>query len=146
MRAFAYFDGVPTEILYDNTKLVVASFLGDGERRKTRAFSGLQSHSLFAGRFGRPGRGSDKGYVENLVGYARRQRAHTETLGDRLVRDRSVVSPPLPAARFEACAKTAVRVSSISLVCYRANDCSAPTEFGQALFELPDHVAGGWDS
>ena len=72
MRAFAYFDGVPTEILYDNTKLVVASFLGDGERRKTRAFSGLQSHSLFAGRFGRPGRRSDKGYVENLVGYARR--------------------------------------------------------------------------
>jgi hypothetical protein len=49
---------------------------------------------------------------------------------------------PLPAARFEACAKTAVRVSSISLVRYRANDYSAPTEFGQALFELPDHVAG----
>jgi len=30
--AFAYFGGVPWQILYDNTKLVVAKILGDGER------------------------------------------------------------------------------------------------------------------
>jgi transposase len=35
VRAFAYFGGVPTRILYDNTTLAVARILGDGERQKT---------------------------------------------------------------------------------------------------------------
>ncbi|HVB55757.1 MAG TPA: hypothetical protein VNE63_04890, partial [Candidatus Acidoferrales bacterium] len=38
VRAFAYFQGVPRQILYDNTKLAVAKILGGGERKKTRAF------------------------------------------------------------------------------------------------------------
>ena len=41
VQAFAYFGGVPTSILYDNTKLAVARILGDGTRQKTRAFSEL---------------------------------------------------------------------------------------------------------
>src|SRR5271155_3270748 len=72
VRAFAYFGGVPTRILYDNTTLAVARILGDGERQKTRAFSELQSHYLFAEKFARPAKGNDKGKVEGLVGYARR--------------------------------------------------------------------------
>ena len=72
VRSFQYFGAVPTRILYDNTTLAVARILGDGERQKTRAFSELQSHYLFAEKFGRPGKGNDKGKVENLVGYARR--------------------------------------------------------------------------
>ena len=32
----------------------------------------MQSHYLFAAQFGRPGKGNDKGNVEGLVGYARR--------------------------------------------------------------------------
>ena len=71
-HAFAYFQGVPRTILYDNTKLAVARILGDGTRTKTRAFTELQSHYLFAEKFGRPGKGNDKGKVEGLVGYARR--------------------------------------------------------------------------
>jgi transposase len=35
-------------------------------------FSTLQSHYLFADKFGRPGKGNDKGKVEGLVGYSRR--------------------------------------------------------------------------
>jgi len=72
VRAFPYFGGVPTRILYDNTKLAVARILGDGQRQKTRAFSELQSHYLFAEKFGRPAKGNDKGKVEGLIGYARR--------------------------------------------------------------------------
>jgi transposase len=72
VQAFAYLGGVPTSILYDNTKLAVARILGDGTRQKTRAFSELQSHYLFADKFGRPAKGNDKGKVEGLVGYARR--------------------------------------------------------------------------
>ena len=72
VSAFAYFGGVPRSIVYDNTKLAVARVLGAGKRQRTRAFSELTSHYLFADRFGRPGKGNDKGKVENLVGYARR--------------------------------------------------------------------------
>jgi len=159
VRAFEYFGGVPTRILYDNTTLAVAKILGDGERKKTRAFSELQSHYLFAEKFGRPARGNDKGKVENLVGYSRRNfmvpipraaswealneqlaadclgrrsqrlRGHTETIGERFERDRAALLP-LPASRFEACDKTTVRVSSISLVRYKTNDYSVPTEYG----------------
>jgi len=71
-QAFTYFEGVPRNILYDNTKLAVVQILGDGTRKKTQAFSELQSHYLFQERFGRPGKGNDKGKVEGLVGYARR--------------------------------------------------------------------------
>src|ERR1700720_4564443 len=69
---FEFFGGGPRSILYDKTKLAVAHLLGDGTRQRTKVFSELQSHYLFADRFGRPGKGNDKGKVEGLVGYARR--------------------------------------------------------------------------
>ena len=133
-HAFAYFGGVPRTILYDNTKLAVARILGDGTRTKTRAFSELQSHYLFAEKFGRPGKGNDKGKVEGLVGYARRNfmvpiprfadwdefnahllaqcqkrrerklRGHEQTIGERFEKDRERLLP-LPAAPYEACDK-----------------------------------------
>ena len=47
---------VPQSTLYDNTKLAVARILEDGRRKRTRAFTELQSHYLFDDRFGRPAR------------------------------------------------------------------------------------------
>ncbi|MDA7776926.1 IS21 family transposase, partial [Rhodobacteraceae bacterium] len=70
--AFAFFGGVPASILYDNTRIAVARILGDGKRKRTRVFSELVSHYLFEDRFGRPGKGNDKGKVEGMVGYTRR--------------------------------------------------------------------------
>jgi transposase len=119
----AFFGGVPLSMLYDNTALAVARILGDGTRRRTRAFAELQSHYLFADRFGRPGKGNDKGKVEGLVGYARRNflvplpqlesfaalnaqlearcrerqgarlRGQEESIGERLARDRAAMLP-----------------------------------------------------
>lgn len=130
--AFSYFGGVPRRLVYDNTKLAVARILGDGTRQRTRVFSELQSHYLFDARFGRPGKGNDKGKVEGLVGYARRNffvpvprfpswealnadierqcrarrghrlRRHTETIGERFARDRAAVLP-LPPVPYDAC-------------------------------------------
>ncbi len=68
VSAFAFLGGVPRSILYDNTRLAVAKILGDGRRKRTRAFTELQSHYLFEDRFGRPG----KGKLEGMVGYVRR--------------------------------------------------------------------------
>jgi transposase len=156
---FEFFGGVPRSILYDNTRLAVARILGDGRRQRTRTFNELQSHYLFADRFGRPGKGNDKGKVEGLVGYARRNfmvpiphaasfaelnaqlleccrgrlndrlRGHAETIGERLVRDQAALLPQ-PATPYEACEKKAARVNSLSLVRYRGNDYSVPTAYG----------------
>ncbi len=52
--AFRYFGGVPRSILYDNTTLAVARILGDGRRKRTRVFSELQSHYLFADGCAKP--------------------------------------------------------------------------------------------
>jgi len=89
VSAFAFFGGVPLSLLYDNTKIAVAKTCGDGKRDRTRAFTELVSHCLFQDRFGRPGKGNDKGEagqgprqaklggvdsggkVEGLVKYAR---------------------------------------------------------------------------
>ena len=159
VKAFEFFGGIPQSILYDNTKLAVARILGDGKRQRTRVFSELQSHYLFADRFGRPGKGNDKGKVEGLVGFARRNfmvpipvfasfealnahlidscrkrmgerlRGHTETIGERLERDLAALRKPLPPP-YEASEKVATTVSSLSLVRYRGNDYSVPTSFG----------------
>ena len=158
-RAFAFFGGVPQSILYDNDKRLVARILPDGRRQRTQAFSGLQSHYLFEDRYGRPGKGNDKGKVEGLVGYARRNfmapvprfesweafdvyleeqcrkrqshvlRGHRETIGARFERDREKLTG-LPPAPFEACDKAGTRVSSLSLVRYRDNDYSVPVAYG----------------
>ena len=54
----------------------MARILGGGKRQRTRAFTELQSHYLFEDKFGRPGKGNDKGKVEveveGMVGYVRR--------------------------------------------------------------------------
>ena len=169
VRAFAHFGGVPTRILYDNTRIAVAKILGGEERQRTRAFSELQSYYLFADKFGRPAKGNDKGKVEGLVGYARRNfmvpiprvsswqelnahleqqcqkrrerrlRGHSETIGERFERD-SAALLPLPAAPYEACEKISTRVSSLSLVRYRSNDYSVPTQYGHRQVWVKGYV------
>ena len=103
--------------------LRIACRATDGKRKRTRAFSELQSHYLFEDKFGRPGKGNDKGNVEGVVGYGRRNflvpaprfdsfnelnahleqqclkrqddivRGHSEMIGERMMRD------PLPVRR-----------------------------------------------
>ena len=53
-----------------NTKLAVAKIVKGGRRLRSKMFAELQSHYLFEDRFGRPGKGNDKGKVEGLVGYS----------------------------------------------------------------------------
>ena len=71
VSAFSFLGGVPRSILYDNTRLAVARILGDGRRKRTRVFSELVALPV-RGSVRRPGKGNDKGKVEGLVGYARR--------------------------------------------------------------------------
>jgi transposase len=104
--AFAFFGGVPRSMLYDNTRLAVARILGDGTRQRTRAFAELQSHFLFADRFGRPGKGNDKGKVEGLVGYARRNFLVPVPRVESLAALNAISRPAAGSAKAPACAAT----------------------------------------
>ncbi len=168
-QGFAYLNGVPRHIVYDNTKIAVARILGDGTRQRTQIFSELQSHYLFAERFARVCKGNDKGKVENLVGYirrnffvplpransyeelnarlleqcqqrrARRLRGHQETIGQRFERDRQALLP-LPKTPYDACDKRVRRVTSLSLVRYRRNDYSVPVAYGHRAVLVKGYV------
>ena len=159
VHAFAFFGRVPQSVLYDNDKCLVARILPDGTRKRARLFSGFLSHYLIRDRYGRPGKGNDKGSVEGLVGYARRNfmvplpnfptwdafnlwleeqcrkrqadilRGHDETIDQRLVRDLEAMAE-LPAAPFDACDQATGRVSSQALVRYKTNDYSVPVAYG----------------
>jgi hypothetical protein len=169
VSAFAFFGGVPLSILYDNTTLAVAKILGDGTRKRTRAFSELQSHYLFEDRFGRPGKGNDKGHVEGVIGLGRRNflvpmprfesfealnasleeqclkrqdavlRGHTETIGERLMRDLDALMA-LPPAPYDASEKLSTRATSISMVRYRGNDYSVPVAYAHHEVQVRGYV------
>ena len=124
VHAFAFFSGVPRSVLYDNDRCLVSRILADGTRRRARLFGGFPSHHLVRDRYGSPGKGNDKGAVEGLVGFARRNfmvplprfagwdafnlrleeqcrrrqgdipRGHRETIGERLVRDLAAMTAP----------------------------------------------------
>lgn len=73
-------------------------------------------------------------YVKKLLdGCIKRQQAklrgQTETIAERMKCDTAVLRV-LPAVAFDACHKISTRVSSLSLVRYRSNDYSVPTQYG----------------
>ena len=118
---------------------------------------------------GGQGQGNDKGKVEGLVGYARRNffvpvprfaswdalnldlankcrarrgrrlRRHTETIGERFARDRQALFP-LPPVPYDACDQRSTRVTSLSLVRYRRNDYSVPTASGHRAVVVKGYV------
>ena len=159
VHAFAFFEAVPRSVLYDNDRCLVAKIMPDGTRKRTQRFSAMLSHYVTGDRYGRPGKGNDKGKVEGLVGYGRRNfmvpmprfadwdafndyleeqcrkrqadilRGHKISIGERLDADLTAMRS-LPAAPFEACDLQSGQVTSTSQVRYRGNDYSVPVAYG----------------
>ena len=155
--AFAFFGGVPTKTDYDNSKIAVARIVGR-ERALTCEFLRLEAHFLFRHRFCSVGRGNEKGHVESLVGYgrrnflvpvpafaswgelnasleercradlARRLWGKPESKAERLARDREAMLP-LPPESFEARRVAQTRANSLSLVRFDRNDYSVPVAY-----------------
>jgi transposase len=155
--AFEFFGGVPHRISYDNLKIAVTKVIGRN-RELNRDFLRLKSHYLFESHFCRVRKPNEKGHVENLLGYARRnflvpvprvdsfaelnrelkQRCLEEM--NRCVRgkdankaelfehDRAAMLP-LPKQAFEARRIAQTRANSLSLVRFDCNDYSVPTSY-----------------
>jgi transposase len=72
VRAFAYYGGVFPVIVYDNLRAAVARVLKGRRREEQRAFQQFRAYYTFTSRFCNVARGNEKGGVEGLVAYARR--------------------------------------------------------------------------
>jgi transposase len=157
-RAFEFFGGVPYRISYDNSKIAVIAVGKGRERKLTDGFLRLVSHYLYKEHFCLVRRPNEKGHVEMLVGYSRRNflvpipkvdsyealnthleeqcrkelgrtlRGNEKSKGELLEQERDAMLP-LPATRFEAHRVEETRANSLSLVRFDRNDYSAPTEF-----------------
>lgn len=169
VAAFTFFGGIPLSILYDNTKIAVAKIEKKGKRKLTQEFTRLQSHYLFDARFGRPAKGNDKGKVEGMVGFVRRNylvpiprfesfdalnayleeqclkrqgallRGHEENIEQRFNRDLDALMK-LPAAPFDACKKENTQASSVSMVRFHHNDYSVPVAYAHHEVHVRGYV------
>jgi len=157
-RAFEFFGGVPRRISYDNSKIAVAKIVGRRGETPTGEFLRLESHYLFQHHFCLVRRPNEKGHVENLLGYARRnflvpvpRTESFEALNEELIRrcredlkrrlrgkpaskeellaEEHKALLPLPKRAFEARRVELPKASSLSLVRFDKNDYSVPTEY-----------------
>ena len=157
-RAFEHFGGVPRRISYDNSAIAVIRVLKGRERQLTREFLRLQSHYLFEEHFCLVRRANEKGHVERLLGYARRNflvpvpkaeslealngqlhmrcladlshrtRGKSGTKAERLLEDQEAFLP-LPKQSFEARQIKPVAADSQSLVRFDTNSYSVPVKY-----------------
>jgi len=169
-RAFDYLGGVPRRISYDNSAIAVIEVLKGRERKLTKEFLRLQSHYLFQEHFCLVRRPNEKGHVERLLGFARRNflvpvpevdsleplnrqllercqsdlqhqtRGQPGPKGELLVEDRAVLLP-LPKQSFEARRIEPATVNSESLVRFDTNDYSVPVKYAHRKLVVVATVA-----
>lgn len=153
VQAFVTWGGAPATCWYDNPstlgRLVAGRFVPCDE------FVALQSAYRFRAHHCTPGQGNEKGLVEGLVGYMRRnylvpipevesleqlnsmlaertaaeerrrRRGYRDTVGERFRAERPLLAP-LPEQPFLACTRHPVRATQQALVTFRQRGYSVP--------------------
>lgn len=170
VRAFEFFGGVPTRISYDNSKIAVLTIEKQRGKDVTTEFHRLASHHLYESHFCLVRRPNEKGVVEGMIGFARRnflvpvpQAASWEEL-NRMVTERCRIDQQrqlrgesvskavlleqeraslrsLPVQRFEARRVVMTSANSMSLVRFDTNAYSVPTAYAHQAIT----VVGGVD-
>lgn len=72
IQAFAFFNGIFPTLIYDNLTTVVEKVFRGKDRRLQEAFTKFKAYYSFTPRFCNIAKGNEKGGVEGLVGFARR--------------------------------------------------------------------------
>ena len=150
VRAFEYFGGVPEIGLYDNATTQVVKILSGPYREEQERFSSLRAHYLFDSSFCRPAKGNEKGTVEGLVGYVRRNALvplkefeNFEELNKHLLRwceiemkkhetrweEEKKRLSALPDKRFSSATLRPLKVDTYALVNIERNRYSVPSEY-----------------
>jgi transposase len=156
VEAFGFFGGTFHEVWYDNAKTAVTKILAGPHRIEHERLSALRAHYLFDSHFCSPARGNEKGSVENLVGYVRRNALvpHTRSFSSMSALNRhlrawcererarhaeawgieSAALSTLPAHPFSASVSRPVVVGKTSIVTVARSRYSVPvTHVGRTL-------------
>lgn len=162
VHAFAVWGGAPATCWYDNPSQL--GRLTGGRFEPCDEFVALQSVYRFRAHHCTPGQGHEKGLVEGLVGFGRRnylvpipevqsleelnrildartaaeeqrrRRGYEQTVGERFRQERSLLAA-LPGRPFLACTRHPVRATSQALVTFRQRQYSVPLRHaGQRLW------------
>ena len=164
-HAFEFWGGVPRLVVYDNLKPAVLQILQGHSRREHDVFLHFHSVYRFEALFANVHAGWEKGSVENLVGYARRnylvplpeghdleainsdlrsncltdqQRimaGRSETIASRLEVERTYLGP-LPSHPPELSPLVEVLAHSTGRVRFQTNDYSVPIQYAYQRLTL----------
>jgi len=157
VRSFQVIGGTTAKVIFDNSKVAVKDGFGS-HAKKQEGYTELSAHYGFEALFCNPAEGHEKGLVEGLVGWARRNilvpvprveslRELNELLLARcqtyeshriqgkpdrvgaMYRLEKESLHPLPRYTFETAKCTSVRVNAFSTVCFRTNRYSVPVAY-----------------
>lgn len=157
VRTFLILGGVPTKVIFDNGKVAVKDGFGS-HAKKQEGYTALSAHYGFEALFCNPAEGHEKGLVEGLVGWTRRNilvpvprvgslQELNEQLLERCTKyesHRIQGKPhsvgvmyqqekeslrPLPKYTFETAKCTNARVNAFSTVRFRTNSYSVPVAY-----------------
>lgn len=157
-RMFDYFVGIPKRLIFDNAKVAVKDGFGLHAKLQNR-YLAFCSHYAFTVDFCNPAQGHEKGLVEGLVGYGRRnflvpvpRFSSLEDFNKQLIerclhyrcthkvesRDQPVAAlyelersclHPIPAYRYDTSKTTVRKPDEFSTVRYDRNFYSVPTKY-----------------
>lgn len=157
IRTFRFFGGVPEKVIFDNGKVAVKDGFG-AHAKKQAGYTALSAHYCFDALFCNPAEGHEKGLVEGLVGWARRNilvpvpridsfdelnvtleqrcikyRGHNiegkpASVGEMFEQEKMSLRP-LPGYEFETAKCSGARVSPYSTVRFDTNDYSVPVSY-----------------
>ncbi len=164
-HAFEFWGGVPRMVVYDNLKPAVLQVLQGHSRREHERFLHFHSVYRFEALFANVRAGWEKGSVENLIGYARRNylvplpdgpdletinarlrencrsdqhrvmAGRTEPIAARLALERKYLGP-LPSQPPEVSPLVEVLVHSTGRVRFQTNDYSVPIQYAYQRLTL----------
>ena len=157
VRTFRFFGGVPEKVIFDNAKVAVKDGFG-AHAKKQAGYTALSAHYGFDALFCNPAEGQEKGLVEGLVGWSRRNilvpvprinsleelnllliqrckeylRHHITgkpaSAGEMLEKERECLRV-LPGYEFETAKCSSVRVSTFATARFDTNDYSVPVQY-----------------
>jgi transposase len=169
VAGFEFLGGVPGNIWYDQLSPAVKHLVKGKGPQEQEAFLACRSHYLFQSRFCNKGQAHEKGLVENLVGYARRNflvplpkvssfqelnelllercleedrrrlRGKAKTIGE-LWQEEKARLLPLPKHAYPCCKVCTVKPNSLSLVQFQTNRYSVPANIAEERLTLKAFV------
>ncbi len=168
VRTFSFFGGVPEKVIFDNAKIAVKEGFGINAKKQA-GYTALSAHYGFNALFCNPSEGHEKGLVEGLVGWMRRNifvpvprincleelnellkqrcleylkhqiRGKLASVGEMLEADKDALRP-LPGYAFETAKCSNVRVNACSTVRFDTNDYSVPISYCGAYISIKGYA------